>query len=44
MAKQYDAPPAMQIDSKKKYTATFKTEHGDIVIDLFAAQSADHRQ
>lgn len=36
MAKQYDAPPAMQIDPKKRYTATFKTDHGDIVIDLFA--------
>lgn len=36
MAKQYDAPPAMQIDPKKHYTATFKTDHGDIVVDLFA--------
>jgi cyclophilin family peptidyl-prolyl cis-trans isomerase len=26
----------MQIDSKKKYQAIFKTEHGNIVIDLFA--------
>ncbi len=39
MSKQYDAPPAMQIDPNKKYTATFKTEHGDIVIDLFAKQA-----
>src|SRR3990172_7704154 len=39
MAKQYNAPPEMQIDSKKKYTATFKTEHGDIVVDLYAAQA-----
>ena len=39
MAKQYDAPPAMQIDPNKNYTATFKTEHGDIVIDLFAKQA-----
>ncbi len=39
MAKQYNAPPTMQIDPKKKYTATFKTEHGDIVADLFAAQA-----
>jgi cyclophilin family peptidyl-prolyl cis-trans isomerase len=36
MTKQYDAPPAMQIDPKKHYTATFKTDQGDIVIELFA--------
>jgi cyclophilin family peptidyl-prolyl cis-trans isomerase len=36
MSKQYDAPPAMQIDPKKHYTATFKTDQGDIVIELFA--------
>ena len=36
MAKQYNAPPAMQIDAQKTYTATFKTERGDIVVDLFA--------
>lgn len=39
MAKQYGAPPEMQIDPKKAYTATFKTEHGSIVIDLFAKQA-----
>jgi cyclophilin family peptidyl-prolyl cis-trans isomerase len=39
MAKQYGAPPAMQIDPKKSYTARFKTEHGDMVIELFAAQA-----
>ena len=40
MAKQqYDAPPAMQIDPGKTYTATFKTDRGDIVIDLFAAEA-----
>ena len=39
MAKQYDAPPAMQIDPKKRYTATFKTDHGDIVVELFTAQA-----
>lgn len=32
----YDAPPAMQIDPDKSYTATFKTEKGDIVVELFA--------
>jgi cyclophilin family peptidyl-prolyl cis-trans isomerase len=36
MPKQYAAPPAMVIDPKKKYTATFKTEKGDFVIELFA--------
>jgi cyclophilin family peptidyl-prolyl cis-trans isomerase len=29
----------MQIDPNKSYTATFKTDHGDIVVDLFAAQA-----
>ena len=36
MTQQWDHPPAMQIDPKKKYTATFKTEHGDVVVELFA--------
>lgn len=35
MTKQYDTPPGMVIDPSKQYTATFKTEHGDIVVDLF---------
>jgi peptidyl-prolyl cis-trans isomerase B (cyclophilin B) len=39
MAKQYDAPPALQIDPEKNYTATFKTEKGDIVIELFAKEA-----
>jgi len=39
MAKQYKAPPAMQIDPAKQYQAVFKTEHGDIVVDLFARQA-----
>lgn len=39
MAKQYGAPPAMQIDPNKSYTATFKTERGDIVVELFARQA-----
>jgi peptidyl-prolyl cis-trans isomerase B (cyclophilin B) len=34
--KQYASAPAMQIDAKKSYTATIKTDRGDIVIDLFA--------
>ena len=36
MAKQYSAPPAMVIDAKLRYTATFKTGVGDIVVELFA--------
>lgn len=39
MVKKYDAPPAMQIDPKKKYTAIFHTDKGDITVDLFAAQA-----
>ncbi len=34
--KQWSKPPEMQIDAKKKYTATMKTSKGDIVIRLFA--------
>jgi peptidyl-prolyl cis-trans isomerase B (cyclophilin B) len=36
MSKQYSAPPAMSIDSQKKYTATFETSRGKIVCELFA--------
>ena len=32
----YSSPPKMQIDPDKTYTATFVTEKGDIVINLFA--------
>src|SRR5262245_35170954 len=35
-AKQYNAPPAMQIDPNKSYTATMETSKGTIVLDLFA--------
>lgn len=35
MPTQYDAPPAMQIDTDKTYRATIATDRGDIVIDLF---------
>lgn len=34
--KQYKAPPEMQIDVNKTYAATFKTDKGDIVVELFA--------
>ena len=36
MAKQWNKPPDMVIDPKKKYTATLHTDKGDIVLDLFA--------
>lgn len=32
----YSTPPAMQIDSEKRYTAHFKTSKGDFDIQLFA--------
>ncbi len=34
--KQWTTPPAMEIDPKKTYTATFETDKGDIVVKLFA--------
>ncbi|MCS6994219.1 MAG: peptidylprolyl isomerase [Anaerolineales bacterium] len=34
--KRWNTPPAMQIDPKKKYTATISTEKGDMVLELFA--------
>ncbi|HWI51562.1 MAG TPA: peptidylprolyl isomerase [Symbiobacteriaceae bacterium] len=34
--KQWSAPPAMQIDPNKQYTATIKTNMGDIKVELFA--------
>ena len=33
--RQWDNPPAMEIDAGKDYTATFKTNHGEITVDLF---------
>ena len=35
MSNQYSTPPAMSIDTNKKYTATLKTSRGEIVCDLF---------
>ena len=35
MSNQYSSPPAMAIDTNKKYTATLKTSRGEIVCDLF---------
>lgn len=39
MAKQYNTPPAMQIDPSKKYKAIFHTDKGDITVNLFAAEA-----
>jgi len=36
MTKQWNTPPAMEIDPKKKYNATIKTDKGNIVIALHA--------
>jgi len=36
MAKQWNSPPAMQIDAAKSYQATMETTKGTIEIDLFA--------
>jgi cyclophilin family peptidyl-prolyl cis-trans isomerase len=37
--KQYTSPPEMQIDSSKNYSATIKTDVGDIVIGLHASNA-----
>ena len=37
--KQYNAAPPMTIDPSKKYTATFDTTKGPIVVDLFASDA-----
>jgi cyclophilin family peptidyl-prolyl cis-trans isomerase len=34
--KSWSTPPEYKVDAKKKYTATFKTDKGDIVVQLFA--------
>jgi peptidyl-prolyl cis-trans isomerase B (cyclophilin B) len=39
MSKTYSSPPAMIIDKKKQYTATMKTERGDLLLELFAADA-----
>jgi peptidyl-prolyl cis-trans isomerase B (cyclophilin B) len=36
MAKSWNKPPEMKIDTKKKYTATIETTKGSIEIELFA--------
>jgi cyclophilin family peptidyl-prolyl cis-trans isomerase len=39
MAKQYASAPPMTIDPAKQYEATFHTEKGDIVAELFAKEA-----
>ncbi len=34
--KQWNTPPQMVIDPKKKYSATISTDNGDMVLELFA--------
>lgn len=38
-AKQYNNPPALQIDPNKNYTAHFKTSKGEFDIKLFAKEA-----
>ncbi len=35
MAKEWTSAPAMQIDAKKSYKATFDTTRGEIVVELY---------
>lgn len=37
--KQWNSPPAMQIDADKSYSVTFETDRGDIVVDLYPEQA-----
>jgi cyclophilin family peptidyl-prolyl cis-trans isomerase len=39
VAKQYSAPPEMVIDPAKTYSATIRTNHGDITAKLFADEA-----
>jgi len=34
---KYSAPPTMQLDTSKQYTAAIKTAKGDLILELFAA-------
>lgn len=38
-SKSYPAPPPMSIDVAKKYTATFDTSRGQIIVELFPASA-----
>ncbi|TFH33917.1 MAG: peptidylprolyl isomerase, partial [Anaerolineales bacterium] len=37
--KQYSGPPTVSIDLSATYKATIKTDQGDIVLQLFAAET-----
>jgi cyclophilin family peptidyl-prolyl cis-trans isomerase len=39
--KQYSAPPAMTIDASKTYTATIKTDKGDVTVELNAKEAPE---
>ena len=39
MKKTYSAPPPMTIDQNKTYTATIKTNYGDIIIQLLPKEA-----
>ncbi len=39
MSKQWNSPPAMQLDSKKSYQAKIATNRGEIVVDLYAVHA-----
>lgn len=39
MSKNWNTPPAMEIDPAKSYTARMETEKGEMVIELFAEQA-----
>jgi peptidyl-prolyl cis-trans isomerase B (cyclophilin B) len=39
MPKQYASPPAMSIDTNKKYAATIDTSRGTIKVDLFPREA-----
>jgi cyclophilin family peptidyl-prolyl cis-trans isomerase len=42
MAKQYNAPPPMTVDAKKKYTATIDTTLGTIEVEFFPTDAPQH--
>jgi cyclophilin family peptidyl-prolyl cis-trans isomerase len=37
--KQWSTPPAVEVDPKKSYTATIKTDKGDLVFQLFVTKT-----
>ena len=39
MPQQYSSPPAMTIDPSKTYTASIRTSHGEITVELFAGDA-----